>query len=139
MKTPVPGTDTEVAQYLGWGKSGTRGSGLHLPASSTRQVDRGVPLSSRPPQVATRPEDVVKVTWRDLGLGREGAGQLGEEGNTQLELSLVDPFQPPVSRILVVVVMSPEMVKYSLLLDMTQFEIECRSGGHSVTKKLLTI
>ena len=85
-KTPAAATATELALYLVWGRSGTLGSCLHLPASSTRQVDRGVPLSSRPPQMATRPEEVVKVTWPYLGLGREGGGQLGEEGNTQLEL-----------------------------------------------------
>ena len=88
MKTPTPCTDTEVAPNLGWGRSGTRWSGCHLPASSTRQVDRGLSVASLPPQVATRPESVVKVAWRDLGLGREGGGQPGEEGTTELEFSL---------------------------------------------------
>jgi hypothetical protein len=44
---------------------------------------------------------VVKATWERLGLGREGGGQPGEEGNTELELRTA-PSQPPVSRILVV-------------------------------------
>ena len=110
-KTPAPGTDTEVAlelgvgiDHVGVGKSGTRGSGLQLPASSTRQVDTDLQFSSQPPQVATRPESVVKVTCSDLGPGSEGGGQAGEEGNKELELR---KSPPPVSRILEVLVRSP--------------------------------
>ena len=84
-----------------------------MPASSTRQLDRGVflsRLSPWPPQLANRPASVMKVAWKRLEPGREEGGkQPGEEGNTELDRVS----QPPVSRILVVLVMLPAIRTFS--------------------------
>ena len=54
-----------------------------MPACSTRQVlSDGLPLlgPSLPPQVATRPEGVVKVTCSVLESGKAGGEQVEEAG-----------------------------------------------------------